>query len=129
VDLTQIVGSLGGVSALILAFSELAKRIRNRRSDDRIANANAEGLELDNAAKLKRLWDDQFADMQTQIDAVQADMGKARRAWERERADLLRQVRELQKERKGDQTRIGELEESVDALRSQIRAAGLTPAA
>lgn len=125
-DLTQIAGSLGGVTAAGLGVAELVKRWRGRRTDSRIAIASAEGLELDNAAKLKKLWDEQFEAMQAQIDAVQADMGKARRSWERERVSLQRQVRE---ERENRETQVSELTAVVEALRDQIRGAGLTPAA
>jgi chaperonin cofactor prefoldin len=106
-DLMLIVGSLGGLAGFIATIVEVAKRFNTWRSDRRKAEAEADGINIDNLQKLQSVWGEQFASMNRDMEELRSDMRQARESWEAKRADL--------------QQRVEHLESVVDRLRAQIR--------
>lgn len=114
-DAWTLIGSAGGIGALIAALAEIGRRIRNRRTDQRIAHADADASEATAVQKFQAIWGEEFARLEQRVQNAEEDQARSRKAWERERVDLQRQVTHL--------------EGVVSALRQQLVNADLTPSA
>jgi hypothetical protein len=114
-DVAVVLGSLGGLILAIKGLLEAARWFATMRTARREAEANADVTEGAVVEKFQAIWGEEFARLRQQLDELRADFTTARTAWEDERTDMKREIKHL--------------EQTVEALRTQIRGMGEVPAA
>jgi chromosome segregation ATPase len=115
-DPFQLISSVGGACAVVLALVEALRRWRNHSKEDRRDEIEVQGIELANLSTLQDVWSKQFSAMRTELDAFKAEVTEV--ATERDVALAERDV--ARRERDEFHAEIQTLRAEVVSLRSEV---------